>query len=53
MSEQHKWWDVWQAGEDHWQAQMINYVANFTTQEQADRFVAATIKYRTDKGLKI
>jgi hypothetical protein len=55
VSDQHKWWDIWQEddGDFDWRCQAINYVARFKTEEDAKKYVAATIKYRTDKGLKV
>jgi len=47
------WEDMDDIGPSPWRVQMINYVAEFTTKTQAEKFVAATERARKQDAKKI
>jgi len=54
METPHKLFDIWETPEaGDWNAQLVNFVGHFKTEELARRYVAAVIDYRTKNGLKL
>jgi len=54
MEAAHKLFDIWETtASGDWNAQLVNFVGHFKTEDQARRYVAAVIDYRTKNGLKL
>jgi len=53
MEAPHKLFDIWETPESgDWNAQLVNFVGHFATEELANRYVAAVKDYRQKNGLK-